>query len=681
MKRKFVGLIACAAMCLSVGFTGMFAFAEDAPQAPSEGFIAQTDFEAGMPTWLEAFNGLNADISDRDNAINGLQSLQTVVASADFTLFFYTKDLVLLPETTYQVSFRYKIEGAGKAFAAATSLAAGSDGNQHWKFDKDGNAAIVAGGNLTNPASLAIEESTVEGVYEANYTFYTQDKTDYKLEFGSIDCTADNTTQVIIDDFRVYEGTGTPADFAPINKPDVSQATLIESIDFESDMGCLQQVSVGSVTSVGREKSMQDKINGKYSLVAEEKEGSFKSIVRTFPLSETSNIEKLDLKAYTYYTVSFRYKFLEDMSEGGWFYFSADSIEGGNAYAGYTKDNTNAYTERTFAKSAVAEGDYVNANVAFYTGNAANSFILFGMNGTGKVVIDDIRVFEGFIEGVPALPPAEKQEIPEPVLLDATESFEQATIGESHWDVANAGLKEYGYVDDMDAKINGQRSYRFKNNQANFSPFMTSAKTGARKIELKKETTYTVAFRYKIVTDMPALDEGVTSDPTKMFYVALGTSQTTGRCFFGWAGTEQRYSENGGKGTLIEKDGYCEAIVVLTAGSISTESYYLEFGASNLGEIILDDIRVFEGEFESYEDVPEGSAIEKTESSFIDDGEDNEDLGDGEIPEDPGTGDDQDDETSGCGSNLGTQSLLFVSGSAVAAGVIFIARKKKRINK
>lgn len=264
---------------------------------------------------------------------NGSGSAKGTTTASGYTEFLYSKPstISLLPLNHYTVTFDYRALASGTLYSLARTP----------------TGTNVADRGYTEWTLSAGESKTV------SLSFSTGDFADYFLIWG-----LKNGGSVSIDDIRIVN--------------DYVNVEGFESGSFAASSYTDGFSHYGTISSAGAEV-----VNGSYSAVASN-DGSTPWF--EFVYSDPS---KIRLQGGHTYKVTVAYRQLVAPQPGGFYYTLARTPSGGNAHdAGFVRwfdepETMGMKTQRTFDYSLDGYGDY---------------FLIFGLQGGGKLAIDDIIV-------------------------------------------------------------------------------------------------------------------------------------------------------------------------------------------------------------------------------------------------------------------------------------------------
>lgn len=265
--------------------------------------------------------------------VNGGGSAKGTTTASGYTEFLYSKatSIALLPLNHYTVTFDYRALASGTLYSLArtpTGTNSADRGYSEWP--------LAAGDAGTKTIS-----------------FSTADFSDYFLIWG-----LKNGGSVSIDDIRVAN--------------DYVNTEGFESGSFASSSYTDGYSHYGTISSAAA-----DVVNGSYSAV-----GSNDGTTPWFEFAY-SDPAKIRLQGGHTYKVTVAYRQLVAPQPGGFYYTLARTPSGGNSHdAGFAQwfdepETMGMKTQRTFDYTLDSYGDY---------------FLIFGLQGGGKLAIDDITV-------------------------------------------------------------------------------------------------------------------------------------------------------------------------------------------------------------------------------------------------------------------------------------------------
>ncbi|MDK8182635.1 hypothetical protein QP775_17455 [Paenibacillus sp. UMB4589-SE434] len=271
-------------------------------------------------------------------------------------------------------------------------------------------------------------------------------------------------------------------------------------------------------------------INGNYSAFLEaDPQQEWKDLMYT-------DSNKIHFERNTTYAVTFSYKSITQPAEGnnGYFYFTARGVG-----ADYRSDK--GWTE--WNEKAGKKG---TKTIVFKTGDEANYFLIWGIHNGGALSVDDI------------------------IIQKRSESFEQGSYTSTKF-LAGAG----SITTDPDQIISGKNSAFLKaDSTVEWKDMMY---TDSNKVQFEKNTTYTVTFSYKSITQPVEDNNGY------FYFTARGVGADY-RSDKGWTEWNEKTGKKGTK-TIEFKTG-------------DEANYFLIWGIHNGGALSVDDVIIKKNEYQ-----------------------------------------------------------------------------------
>lgn len=408
--------------------------------------VTEEDFEGG--SLIGTPTDGNAAVVSNKNAINGEKSLYAKTkGKGDDTVFSTSaSELTLKADTSYTVSFKFK---------------AWSDvGNGGYYFL---NLCDKTGKTLDTLGMWYERYETPET--DKTYTFRTGDAAGDTLVWGIHNgacMSLDNITVIELPEGGAVVAGKTQPEVKNVYNPLSSTMPVKEGFESGSFDGSFFNAGwnlVGSLTD-----DPKYVISGKWSLLGmPEYYEDYLEFARSKP-------DVLKLKPGGTYRVQFRYRIVkEPVSSDGYFYFLARSTKGTySADKSYTRWTGNV-------------GDTGTKNIYIQLDNYDDYQLMFGLYKYGGIVIDDIVVIEA-------------EPIPE---FSGTVDFESGSLDTSYMTDGFTSGEGAVVSSDRDAVISGKYSAVAANTKnLEWYEYLYSNKN---LIKLKRNTTYTVTFDYKIL--------------------------------------------------------------------------------------------------------------------------------------------------------------------------------------
>ena len=316
---------------ITIDDIGIVAPAPSAPTTPS----GWETFEAGSlaASAYAAASPSATYTTASTETVNGAGSVKGTSTAAGYTEFLYSKaaSISLLPLNHYTVTFDYRALAPGTLYSLSrTPIGTNTADRGYTEW------SLAAGDAGTKTIS-----------------FSTADFSDYFLIWG-----LKNGGSISIDDIRIVNDYVNTEDF--------------ESGAFASSSYTDGYNHYGTISSAAG-----DVVNGSYSAV-----GSNNGSIPWYEFAY-SNPSKIRLQGGHTYKVTVAYRQLVAPQSGGFYYTLARTPSGGNANdAGFVQwfdepETMGMKTQRTFDYTLGAYGDY---------------FLIFGLQGGGRLAIDDITV-------------------------------------------------------------------------------------------------------------------------------------------------------------------------------------------------------------------------------------------------------------------------------------------------
>ena len=492
------------------------------------------------------------------NQINGKYSPLLKRTSDDWTkmLTLNIGKATFLPLKTYTVVMKYRVTedtGASGFFQLAMSTVDGT-------YMNDRYVRFTAAG-VRNNGNENFLQITDKGDYsECVVTFALANYNDYDF---SISTFAEGC--MIVDDISFFKGSLYESDDA-VNKQN-SGDTVLFNEDFES----LDSGNAGYYMNNGTISfKMPDILNGHVSYeVASTPEEWTRCLV--------SRRDRTPLEALKTYTVSFKYRITENNGSGGFFQLAATTASGGYLYDQYIRfDHNDSFMGGNANMFRLEDnGGYKTCYVTFSLENLNDYELIFAINGSGKMLVDDIRVWNGMFE-IPdtAANPSEKP--PEDIVLLYEERFESEQVGD--W-LFRPTMGQTVFDGDV---INGGQSYRL---MASGGEWTRLLETSSAKVRLERNHGYAVTFRIKPTKP--------TGDGYFMFAARTDAGTPLNDLFIRFDDTGKKVEGNVSSYVTSVKDGVITCAVVFFTRD--WDDYRLAFSIFKQGEAIIDDIRVFSG--------------------------------------------------------------------------------------
>jgi len=465
--------------------------------------------------------------------------------------------LTLAANTRYTVTFKYKgtapLQPGEFYHVTLWSDTGGFDVHRYIRWIDDG---IIAEGSLLPYHPHFVD---ADGIGYAKITFETGNFPDYKLQFGVNSA----VSQLYIDDVRIFAGAGYTSEPAIAGgTPSAQYTERFEAGDIEAS---LFYPEAGRLLNSGEEL-----INGHYSFGATTPDGS--PWVRIL----NSRADKLVFSPDTNYTLTMRMKPPAVNGADGFYQISIDNADfSGSAYLRFDHAGALIESSRVTNYAVRDQGDYWELTATFKLANHADyRFNVYIHNG-GSLVLDDIRLFEG-VYGSPDIPAAPEEQTVAPIY---TERFETRDF-ESWLFYPDWG----GVSDKIPNIINGSFSFASKPPATTWQSTLFSR---TDRIKLKPDQNYTVAFRY--ATMQPSAPDG--------FFMLVVKSPTGGIAhdkYVNFSDTGIRLDGNA-MFSAANRGDYYDAVVSFKTDSF--DDYYINFYTNTAGQLLVDDIRLFEGLF------------------------------------------------------------------------------------
>lgn len=414
---------------------------------------------------------------------------------------------------TYQVSFKYKSGFKSEDFKFADT------GSYHFQVEsKSGGKGATVGVLNWQDVSGNTGVQTV--------TFTTQKFGDYKAAFGS-----DKFGDITFNEFTVTEMNGAGDDF---------------------ESGSFSGIIKAANSNYAKDAAAKNVIGGKYS-----------AMVRTKGKGDTDALKtdtgKYPLKVSTSYTVSYRFKAISDVGNGGYYYLNLNSKDG------KTKTNVGMWYERSDAPAATY-------TYTFRTAQEDGQYISWGIHNGSSCYIDDVTIVEQPAGGTVTKGEEQKHAKNQPLTLNQTfplkEGFEAGSFYGSYF---LPGWNNNGhFTNDPKKVISGQWS--LLGEPEYYMDWIEYANTDANLVKLKAGGAYRIKFNYRI-TKEPVASDG--------FFYLLARSATGGQ------DADKGFTRFNGKvGETGSKDVYIQLG--------DQDDYQIVFGLFKYGGIVVDDVQIEE---------------------------------------------------------------------------------------
>ena len=498
--------------------------------------------------------------ADSTNIINGLGALiyRTDSLIGDYEGIAANRT-VLEKNVQYVLGFRYRI--SDNTLAVLTIFGGSENGNL------DVELASETGGYFT-------EQS---GYMQAVVPFKVFQDNAY-IQFG-----LKSAGMIAIDDI-VFAKYTDQVTFPEVNVPDITNAELLFVEDFEQTTGRFNLAPIGCDTN--RTGEMEQKINGKYSLIATPS-GEWSTV----GMLQTEGDWAVSFKRNTYYTFMLRYKLLTSGTSE--FYVIMKSVSGVAGNVSGSICNEKSVVQNAFETKTIEREGYIDFLITLKTGDAADYVFEIGAytNPEGAsystIVIDDLRVYEGFIAGISEedFTEVKKEDASYPVgeLTKNVSDFENKNISAGFISVSGdqieASLIGKGH-------INGRYSVKVKNLKDDFNSMLFSGTSAV----LADHTVYTLQFRTKILTNV---------QEDAYFYVIAKRSEMVG-----WTTLKYKLNAAGDAIEIVGTEGFVQYTVqkhtdyydlTFTFDTGDYDNYYFDIGANGVCEAVYDDFRLFSG--------------------------------------------------------------------------------------
>ncbi|GKU75972.1 hypothetical protein [Paenibacillus sp. L3-i20] len=292
------------------------------------GSYAVTPFTQGHPAHAGSITNIPSKVVSGSSSILGESS-----SSQEWWEFLYTNlnKQQFEPNTTYQVSFNYKVNIVSDRDGYFYFLARASDGDH--SNDRGSNTWIGKEGEVGNKV----------------FTFTTGPSNNYYLIWG------------------IHYGGSLSIDDVEIKKVEES---------FESGDYLVAPFTRGAPAYAGRITNDPSKvISGKYSIL-----GESESSVEWLEFLH-SDKRKLQFEPNTTYQVKFNFKINQNSDQNGNFYFLARSLDGQVPI--FDRGGTTWTGE---------VGEIGKKTVLFTTGDSPNYYLIWGVHRGGSLSIDDVNI-------------------------------------------------------------------------------------------------------------------------------------------------------------------------------------------------------------------------------------------------------------------------------------------------
>jgi len=514
------------------------------------------------------------------SAITPTKSLRLIdgTNSAWQTVFGAKDSNILASNTTYTISFKYKMNTTGNQLQFAITETNTWGVTHYGRFDADTATA-------TNGAGLTYSKYNASNYNYVQFKFTTavaNGKSSYFTLQRANDATA---LDITIDDFSIYTGDA-PSWDVPGNA-----AVLLNSENFENGTGLYSRTKSWIDTDkpfvMNRGFLSANVLNGSASIY-----GGITTLATNWDEMMQIPSSSLAIDVSTTYTIKFRYKILENTKNFFYVMFT-NSSNSDSVYFGFNQDGAvTSFMSNVVGYSITDEGNGVKlATVSLLTkGTGAYTKTNFGYEGGGKIAFDDIAIFKGMnADSLSAI----QVNLSNPA-LEAGANFEDATDSKYFW--TQTGTNYTAQVStDATSLISGSSSFAIRSTAAWSEELIYDFMAKP----LDANTRYTVSFKYK-----PFTDAAYPYSTSSRFYFivnspSLGAGSNKYQAFTADGNAVYLLNSapwyNGIEDFVITPNasGYFDANVTFTTQDASDVRFM--FGVANGGAYSLDDIKVSKG--------------------------------------------------------------------------------------